>query len=65
MTCNDLFEPDGQEKKGEFYVATQLAVANGNVLLLQCKEILKYNHHTANYVQEPLKSLFSEIQRTY
>ncbi len=45
---------------GEFYVATPLAVARGNLLLLQCQETLKYNHLLADYgVQELLKYLFS------
>jgi hypothetical protein len=60
MMYKDVLAGHEEQQTGEFYVATPLAVASGNLLLLQCKEILQYNPGTANYVQEPLKSLFSK-----
>jgi hypothetical protein len=60
MKYRDVFHVNDEVQTGEFYVATPLAVASGNLLLLQCKEILQYNPVTADYVQEPLKSLFSD-----
>jgi hypothetical protein len=54
------FEPMGAPEV--FYIATDKALANGSVLLLQARELL--DHHgpdIVNYFQEPMKSLFDQL----